>query len=171
MCNQCDNASCESVCPVLASVHSSEGLNMQVYNRCVGTRYCENNCPYKVRRFNWFENEHPDPTSNLALNPDVTVRSRGVMEKCTFCVQRIEEAKIHARNEGRAIRDGEIQTACQQSCPARAITFGDLVDPESLVGKLKHDERDYLLLEELNLRPQISYLAKVRNTEELEAQV
>ncbi len=169
MCNQCDNASCESVCPVLATVHSSEGLNMQVYNRCVGTRYCENNCPYKVRRFNWFENQHADPISNLALNPDVTVRSRGVMEKCTFCVQRIEEAKIHARNEGRNIRDGEIQTACQQSCPAHAITFGDLVDADSRVGKLKHDERDYILLEEVNLRPQISYLAKVRNTEEVEA--
>ncbi|MEK6289288.1 MAG: 4Fe-4S dicluster domain-containing protein [Acidobacteriota bacterium] len=169
LCNQCDNASCESVCPVLATVHSSEGLNMQVYNRCVGTRYCENNCPYKVRRFNWFENQHADPIANLALNPDVTVRSRGVMEKCTFCVQRIEQAKIHARNEGRSIRDGEIQTACQQSCPARAITFGDLVDDESKVGKLKHDERDYLLLEELNLRPQISYLAKVRNSGEVEA--
>jgi molybdopterin-containing oxidoreductase family iron-sulfur binding subunit len=166
MCNQCDNASCESVCPVLATVHSSEGLNMQVYNRCVGTRYCENNCPYKVRRFNWFENQHTDPIANLALNPDVTVRSRGVMEKCTFCVQRIEEAKIHARNEGRNIRDGEIQTACQQSCPARAITFGDLVDADSRVGELKHDERDYILLEEVNLRPQISYLAKVRNREE-----
>jgi Fe-S-cluster-containing dehydrogenase component len=168
LCNQCDNASCESVCPVLATVHSSEGLNMQVYNRCVGTRYCENNCPYKVRRFNWFENQHADPIANLALNPDVTVRSRGVMEKCTFCVQRIEEAKIHARNEGRNIRDGEIQTACQQSCPARAISFGDLVDVDSRVGKLKHDERDYILLEEVNLRPQISYLAKVRNRGKVE---
>ena len=168
MCNQCDNASCESVCPVLATVHSSEGLNMQVYNRCVGTRYCENNCAYKVRRFNWFENQHNDPVANLALNPDVTVRTRGVMEKCTFCVQRIEEVKIRARNEGRSIRDGEIQTACQQSCPARAITFGDLVDSESRVATLKHDERDYILLEELNLRPQISYLAKVRNTKEAE---
>jgi Fe-S-cluster-containing dehydrogenase component/anaerobic selenocysteine-containing dehydrogenase len=169
MCNQCDNASCESVCPVLATVHSSEGLNMQVYNRCVGTRYCENNCPYKVRRFNWFENQHTDPIANLALNPDVTVRSRGVMEKCTFCVQRIEDAKIHARNEERSIRDGEIQTACQQSCPARAISFGDLVDADSRVGKLKHNERDYILLEEVNLRPQISYLAKVRNIEEAKA--
>jgi molybdopterin-containing oxidoreductase family iron-sulfur binding subunit len=166
MCSQCDNASCESVCPVLATVHSSEGLNMQVYNRCVGTRYCENNCAYKVRRFNWFENRHDDPVANLALNPDVTVRTRGVMEKCTFCVQRIEEAKIRARNEGRAIGDGEIQTACQQSCPARAITFGDLVDADSKVGKLKHDQRDYILLEELNLRPQISYLGRVRNTGE-----
>jgi molybdopterin-containing oxidoreductase family iron-sulfur binding subunit len=166
MCAQCDNASCESVCPVLATVHSSEGLNMQVYNRCVGTRYCENNCPYKVRRFNWFENAHADPVSNLALNPDVTVRTRGVMEKCTFCVQRIEEAKIRARNEGRTIRDGEIQTACQQSCPAAAITFGDLVDPGSQVGRLKHDERDFILLEELNLRPAISYLARVRSAEQ-----
>jgi molybdopterin-containing oxidoreductase family iron-sulfur binding subunit len=166
MCNQCDNASCESVCPVLATVHSSEGLNMQVYNRCVGTRYCENNCPYKVRRFNWFEHEHADPEANLALNPGVTVRTRGVMEKCTFCVQRIEEVKIRARNEGRSIKDGEIQTACQQSCPAQAITFGDLVDLRSRVRQLKHDPRDYILLEELNRRPQISYLAKVRNRED-----
>ncbi len=166
MCAQCDNASCESVCPVLATVHSSEGLNMQVYNRCVGTRYCANNCAYKVRRFNWFDYPHDDEIANLALNPDVTVRTRGVMEKCTFCVQRIEEKKILARNEGRAIRDGEIQTACQQSCPAQAITFGDLVDQESRANHLKHDERDYILLPELNLRPAISYLAKVRNTEE-----
>ncbi|HLG14736.1 MAG TPA: molybdopterin-dependent oxidoreductase [Blastocatellia bacterium] len=165
-CHQCDNASCESVCPVLATVHSSEGLNMQVYNRCVGTRYCENNCAYKVRRFNWFEYEHTDPIANLALNPDVTVRSRGVMEKCTFCVQRIEEAKIRARNEGRQVRDGEIQPACQQSCPAGAITFGNLIDPKSRVAKLKHDHRNYTLLDELNLRPALSYLAKVRNTEE-----
>jgi molybdopterin-containing oxidoreductase family iron-sulfur binding subunit len=169
MCSQCDNASCESVCPVLATVHSSEGLNMQVYNRCVGTRYCANNCAYKVRRFNWFENAHNDPIANLALNPDVTVRTRGVMEKCTFCVQRIEEVKIGARNEGRRVRDGEVQTACQQSCPANAISFGDLVDPKSRVSQLKHDKRDYILLPELNLRPQISYLAKVRNSDEVEA--
>jgi molybdopterin-containing oxidoreductase family iron-sulfur binding subunit len=169
MCAQCDNASCESVCPVLATVHSSEGLNMQVYNRCVGTRYCANNCPFKVRRFNWFEYERTDPMANLALNPDVTVRTRGVMEKCTFCVQRIEEKKILARNEGRQVQDGEIETACQQSCPARAITFGDLVDLKSRVNRLKHDERDYILLAELNLRPAISYLAKVRNTETEEA--
>jgi molybdopterin-containing oxidoreductase family iron-sulfur binding subunit len=169
MCSQCDNASCESVCPVLATVHSSEGLNMQVYNRCVGTRYCANNCAYKVRRFNWFNYPHEDAIANLALNPDVTVRTRGVMEKCTFCVQRIEEAKINARNAGRAIADGEIQTACQQSCPANAIVFGDLGDPNSRVNHLKHDARDYILLEELNLRPAISYLAKVQNTEEEKA--
>ncbi len=167
MCQQCDNASCESVCPVLATVHSSEGLNMQVYNRCVGTRYCENNCAYKVRRFNWFEYPHEDALANLALNPDVTVRSRGVMEKCTFCVQRIEAAKIRARNENRPIRDGEIQTACQQSCPAGAIVFGNLIDLKSRAVQLKHDERNYVLLEELNLRPPLSYLAKVRNVENL----
>lgn len=166
MCSQCDNASCESVCPVLATVHSSEGLNMQVYNRCVGTRYCENNCPYKVRRFNWFEYSHPDPLANLALNPDVTVRTRGVMEKCNFCVQRIEEAKIRARNENRPIKDGDIQPACQQSCPADAIIFGNLVDLKSRVAELKRDKRDYVLLEELNLRPALSYLRKVRNSEE-----
>jgi molybdopterin-containing oxidoreductase family iron-sulfur binding subunit len=165
MCQQCDNASCESVCPVLATVHSSEGLNMQVYNRCVGTRYCENNCPYKVRRFNWFEYSHSDPIANLALNPDVTVRSRGVMEKCTFCVQRIEEVKIRARNEGRAIKDNEIQPACQQSCPANAIIFGDLTDLKSRVAQLKKSGRNYTLLDELNLRPALSYLAKVRNEE------
>ena len=166
MCQQCDNASCESVCPVLATVHSSEGLNMQVYNRCVGTRYCENNCPYKVRRFNWFEYSHAEPVANLALNPDVTVRSRGVMEKCTFCVQRIEEVKIKARNEGRAIADNEIQPACQQSCPASAIVFGDLTDLKGRVAQLKKNGRNYTLLDELNLRPALSYLAKVRNSEE-----
>jgi len=167
MCQQCDNASCESVCPVLATVHSSEGLNMQVYNRCVGTRYCENNCAYKVRRFNWFDYSHADPIANLALNPDVTVRSRGVMEKCTFCVQRIEEVKIKARNEGRAINDNEIQPACQQSCPANAIIFGDLTDLKSRVVQLKKNGRNYTLLDELNLRPALSYLAKVRNSEEV----
>jgi molybdopterin-containing oxidoreductase family iron-sulfur binding subunit len=166
MCAQCDNASCESVCPVLATVHSSEGLNMQVYNRCVGTRYCENNCPYKVRRFNWFEYDRGDPIANLALNPDVTVRSRGVMEKCTFCVQRIEEIKIKARNEGRRLNDLEIQPACQQSCPANAIVFGDLTDVQSRVSTLKRSGRNYTLLDELNLRPAVSYLAKVRNAGE-----
>jgi molybdopterin-containing oxidoreductase family iron-sulfur binding subunit len=165
-CIQCDNASCESVCPVLATVHSGDGLNMQVYNRCVGTRYCANNCALKVRRFNWFDYAHDDALANLALNPDVTVRSRGVMEKCSFCVQRIEEAKIRARNENRPIRDGEIQTACQQSCPAGAITFGNLLDAESRVAQLKRDGRNYVILEELNLQPALSYLAKVRNDEE-----
>jgi molybdopterin-containing oxidoreductase family iron-sulfur binding subunit len=165
-CMQCENASCEMVCPVLATVHSTEGLNMQVYNRCVGTRYCANNCAYKVRHFNWFEYSHEDATANLALNPDVTVRSRGVMEKCTFCVQRIEEKKILARNEGRPINDGEIQTACQQSCPANAIIFGDQKDLKSIVNRNKKNGRNYLLLEDINTKPAVSYLAKVKNRKE-----
>lgn len=166
MCQQCDNASCESVCPVLATVHSTEGINMQVYNRCVGTRYCANNCPYKVRRFNWFEYDRSDPLASLALNPDVTVRSRGVMEKCTFCVQRIEETKIRTRNENRSITDGEILPACAQSCPTKAITFGDLLESKSTVNALKKNPRNYMLLDELNLNPALSYLGKVRNSEE-----
>ncbi len=163
MCSQCDNAACESVCPALATVHSTEGLNMQVYNRCVGTRYCANNCPFKVRRFNWFDYPHNDALENLALNPDVTVRTRGVMEKCTFCVQRIEAAKIQARNEGRFVKDGEIQTACQQSCPTQAIVFGDLNDPQSEITRLQKDSRKYHLLDEINLKTNIAYLTKVRN--------
>lgn len=165
-CMQCENASCEMVCPVLATVHSSEGLNMQVYNRCVGTRYCANNCAYKVRHFNWFDYPRDDKLANMALNPDVTVRTRGVMEKCTFCVQRIEEKKIQARNEGRPIKDGEIQTACQQSCPADAIIFGDLKDLNSMVNANKKSGRNYILLEDLNTKPAVSYLAKVRNRKE-----
>ncbi len=164
-CQQCGNASCESVCPVLATAHSSEGLSMQVYNRCVGTRYCNNNCAFKVRRFNWFDYKHEDRLANLALNPDVTVRTRGVMEKCSFCIQRIEEVKIHSRNEGRPIKDGEIQTACQQSCPANAISFGDEKDLASRVVNLKKLGRNYVLLEELNLNPALTYLAKVRNSD------
>lgn len=164
-CGQCDNAGCESVCPALATVHSTEGLNMQVYNRCVGTRYCANNCPFKVRRFNWFDYPHNDSLANLALNPDVTVRSRGVMEKCTFCVQRIEAGKIQSRNEQRALRDGEVQTACQQSCPTQAIVFGDLNDPHSTIAQLQNDSRKYHVLEEINLRPNIVYLTKVRNSQ------
>lgn len=160
MCVHCENASCESVCPVIATAHSSEGLNMQVYNRCVGTRYCANNCVYKVRRFNWFDYDHSDPIAALALNPDVTVRTRGVMEKCSLCVQRIEEGKINARNERRPLVDGEILPACAQSCPAQAITFGDMADPKSRVARKKSDRRNYVLLDELNLRPVVSYLAK-----------
>ena len=164
LCQHCGNAPCESVCPVLATVHGNEGLNQQVYNRCVGTRYCANTCPYKVRRFNWFEYARDDTLQNHALNPDVTVRSRGVMEKCSMCMQRIQDSRNRARAEGRALRDGEIRTACDQSCPTRAITFGDLKDPESAVATKARSPRSYRVLEELNVDPGVRYLGLVRNT-------
>jgi molybdopterin-containing oxidoreductase family iron-sulfur binding subunit len=163
LCQHCGNAPCETVCPVLATVHSAEGLNQQVYNRCVGTRYCANNCPYKVRRFNWFDYPHADTLHNLVLNPDVTVRSRGVMEKCTFCVQRIEAARIAAARRGQAIADGAVQPACQQSCPARAIVFGDRNNPRSALAQREASPRYYRVLEELNVRPSVGYLARVRH--------
>jgi len=163
LCQHCGNAPCEVVCPVLATVHNDEGLNQQVYNRCVGTRYCANNCPYKVRRFNWFDYAHDDLLENLVLNPDVTVRSRGVMEKCTFCVQRIQEGKSAAGGHGHLPRDGVIQTACQQSCPSQAIVFGNLNDPASRVAKLAANRRSYQVLAELNVLPSVNYLALVRN--------
>ncbi len=163
-CHHCENAPCEQVCPVAATVHDHEGLNVMVYNRCVGTRYCSNNCPYKVRRFNFFKYQDPgSDIEKMVFNPDVTVRSRGVMEKCSFCVQRINRVKIAARNEGRLITDGEILPACAQACPAGAVVFGDLNDPGSQVAARFADDRSYALLGEMNNRPRLEYMARLTN--------
>jgi molybdopterin-containing oxidoreductase family iron-sulfur binding subunit len=175
MCMHCDNAPCENVCPVSATMHSNEGLNQVAYNRCIGTKYCINNCPYRVRRFNWFKYANNDAfdfhqnsdLGKLVLNPDVTVRERGVVEKCSFCVQRIQEKKLEAKLENRPLRDGEIQPACVQTCPSEALVFGDLNDPDSKVSQLFHDQRHYVLLNELHTLPTVGYLAKVRNRKEM----
>ena len=171
LCQHCDHAPCETVCPVLATVHSSDGLNHMAYNRCVGTRYCANNCPYKVRRFNWFnywndsrfDNYLNNEFTQLVLNPDVTVRSRGVMEKCSMCIQRIQAGKLTAKLEKRPLKDGDIQMACQQACPANAIIFGDKNDANSEVSKALRSERTYYVLEEINVEPGIGYMTKIRN--------
>ncbi|MBK7098536.1 MAG: 4Fe-4S dicluster domain-containing protein [Sphingobacteriales bacterium] len=190
MCQHCDNAPCENVCPVAATTHSEEGINQMAYNRCIGTRYCANNCPYKVRRFNWadytgadtFPNNQNqtvvgkldpvvfqmnDPVSRMVLNPDVTVRSRGVMEKCSFCIQRTQHAKLQAKKENRVLHDGEAKTACQQACPTNAIMFGNVHDKESQINKVRFDnpQRLFYSLEQLHVLPNVSYLAKIRNTE------
>jgi molybdopterin-containing oxidoreductase family iron-sulfur binding subunit len=186
LCQQCDNAPCENVCPVSATNHSSEGINQMIYNRCIGTKYCMNNCPYKVRRFNWADwngaDSFPDnqrgilseATTNLdqdltrmVLNPDVTVRSRGVMEKCNFCLQRLQQSKLNAKKEDRILRDQEAKTACMQACPTHAIEFGNVNDENSKISKLRFQEqvnRKFYVLEQLHVLPNINYLTKIRNT-------
>jgi Fe-S-cluster-containing dehydrogenase component len=161
-CMHCENAPCEVVCPVGATVHDSDGLNVQVYNRCVGTRFCSNNCPYKVRRFNFLQYSDEDTAAFAAQhNPDVTVRVRGVMEKCTYCIQRISRARLMSEKSGRPLADGDVVTACQSACPTAAIHFGDLADPASDVARTKASPRHYALLGELNTRPRTTYLARV----------
>ncbi|MCC7403732.1 MAG: TAT-variant-translocated molybdopterin oxidoreductase [Bdellovibrionales bacterium] len=168
-CQHCDNAPCETVCPVAATTHTSEGINDMTYNRCVGTRYCSNNCYYKVRRFNWFDYTKIEAPMHLALNPEVTVRARGVMEKCTFCIHRIKGAKHQARVEGREFKAADVQVACQQSCPTKAIVFGDMNDPESQVSRMFQEGRSYTLLEEFNAAPAVRYQTKVRNADQLKS--
>jgi molybdopterin-containing oxidoreductase family iron-sulfur binding subunit len=185
MCQHCDAAPCENVCPVNATNHSHDGLNQMTYNRCIGTRYCANNCPYKVRRFNWLDytaadlfvaNQAPingeelpyyaDNLTRMVLNPDVTVRSRGVIEKCSFCIQRIQEGKLVAKREGRQLADNDVRSACQTACPTGAIVFGDVNNPESEVSKLQNSELGYLVLEEVNVKPAVVYSAKLHNANE-----
>lgn len=171
MCQQCDSAPCENVCPVAATMRSNEGINQMAYNRCIGTRYCMSNCPYKMRRFNWFQfakNDSFDFNMNndlgrMVLNPDVVVRSRGVVEKCSFCTQRIQESKLKAKLEDRPLKDGEILPACAQACPAKAIVFGDLNDTKSEVSQRFNNPRHYHLLEQLHTQPSVGYLTKIRN--------
>ena len=185
MCQHCDNAPCENVCPVAATNHSSEGLNQMAYNRCIGTRYCANNCPYKVRRFNWFDyttadifpaNERTingeevpygaDNLTRMVLNPDVTVRSRGVIEKCSFCVQRIQEGKLTAKSEGRKLHEADVRTACQTACPTGAIVFGDLNDHGNMLNEKLHSPLNYRVIEETNTQSSVYYSAKVVNRDE-----
>jgi molybdopterin-containing oxidoreductase family iron-sulfur binding subunit len=179
MCQHCNHAPCETVCPVVATTHSNEGLNQMTYNRCIGTRYCANNCPYKVRRFNWFnymgydkfKNTNPaqDSLTRMVLNPDVTVRARGVMEKCSMCVQRIQEGKLDAKKAGTPVMDGAVTSACAEACPTHAITFGDINDHKSVARVNSENNRTYHALEEIGVKPNIFYMTKVRNTEDQEA--
>jgi molybdopterin-containing oxidoreductase family iron-sulfur binding subunit len=174
MCQHCNHAPCETVCPVAATTHSNEGLNMMTYNRCIGTRYCANNCPFKVRRFNWFNykayekfaevNPSQDAMSRMVLNPDVTVRSRGVMEKCSMCVQRIQAGKLDAKMQGQPVEDGSIETACAEACPTNAIVFGDKNDENSEAALAENDKRTYEALAEIGVKPSVSYKVNVRNT-------
>ncbi len=164
LCQHCEKAPCEYVCPVEATVHSSEGLNEMVYNRCVGTRFCSNNCPYKVRRFNWYDyNAHLSETERMVKNPNVTVRERGVMEKCTFCVQRIRAAEIAADRDGRELEGSTVVTACQQACPTNAIVFGSLSETDSEVVKRRNQPRSFSALADLGTEPRVAYLARLRN--------
>jgi molybdopterin-containing oxidoreductase family iron-sulfur binding subunit len=175
MCQHCNHAPCETVCPVAATTHSNEGLNQMTYNRCIGTRYCGNNCPYKVRRFNWFNypsyrkfvevNPAQDDLGRMVLNPDVVVRTRGVMEKCSFCVQEIQAAKLKAKKADRMVKDGDIDCACAGACPTSAIQFGDWNDVTSAVRAASEDKRAYQALEEIGVKPNIWYKVKVRNEE------
>jgi len=189
LCQHCDHAPCENVCPVSATNHSTEGLNQMAYNRCIGTKYCANNCPYKVRHFNWMDwngadcfddnmfedgrrDDINDDLTRMVLNPDVTVRSRGVMEKCSFCVQRLQDAKLTAKKAGRPMRDGEVKTACQQACASDCITFGNMNDKESEIYKIRNQEqqeRTFYVLEHIHVLPNINYLSKIRNTSEIVA--
>lgn len=163
-CQHCEEAPCENVCPVNATVHSPEGLNEMAYNRCIGTRYCANNCPYKVRRFNYLAYQGDVPElRRMQFNPNVSVRMRGVMEKCTYCVQRIQSARIHARNEGRRIRDAEVTPACAQACPSHAITFGDLNNPQSAAARWAAVDRQYKLLADIGTQPRTTFLGRIRN--------
>lgn len=174
MCQHCSHAPCETVCPVLATTHSSEGLNQMTYNRCIGTKYCGNNCPYKVRRFNWFrynDNDKFDYHFNndlgkMVINPDVTVRTRGVMEKCSFCIQRIQTGKLSAKRENRKVKNGDVKTACMTACPSNAIVFGDMNDPNSEISKLYKNERSYHMLEEVGIKPSVVYMTKIRNVQD-----
>lgn len=166
MCQHCDNAPCEPVCPVFATYHNAEGMNVQIYNRCVGTRYCANGCPYIVRFFNYWEPVWPESLRNH-LNPDVTIRSRGIMEKCSFCVHRIRRGVRKADSEGRPLEDGEIQTACQEACPTNALNFGDIKDPNSRVSQMKKDDRYYQLMPSYGAAPNVFYLAKVDEDREI----